>query len=264
MGGVKMKLYKDLYTYRELLKTNVKKEIRGKYKGSSLGVLWSFINPLLQVAVYAIVFPHIMKQDIPNFLIFLIIGIIPWTFFSTTIGQGMSTVLANAGIIKKVYFPREILPISVIISGVVNFAISNVIILIFTLFGGIGISWHLIFLPLIMLFQAMFSLGLVFILSAINIYIKDTEYIVNFIINLAFYATPILYTRSMFANNKLIQVVFTLNPMTTFIESYRDIYLYHQIPNLMMLLIMGFVSFLVIFIGYYIFKKLEKGFAEEV
>ena len=99
-----MRLFNDLYAYRELLKTNVKKEIRGRYKGSFLGVLWSFINPLLQVLVYAIVFPYIMRNTVDNYLIFLVVGIIPWTFFTTCINQGIASIRANAGIIKKVYF----------------------------------------------------------------------------------------------------------------------------------------------------------------
>ena len=91
-----MKILKEIYQYRELLKTNVKKEIRGKYKGSFLGVLWSFINPLLQVAVYAIVFPYIMRVQTDNYLVYLIIGIIPWNFFITVVNQGMITVRMNA------------------------------------------------------------------------------------------------------------------------------------------------------------------------
>lgn len=259
-----MKLINDLYTYRELLKTNVKKEIRGKYKGSALGVLWSFINPLLQVAVYAIVFPYIMRQEIPHFLQFLIIGIIPWTYFTTVIGQGMVTIRANAGIIKKVYFPREILPISVVVSGAVNFLISCVIILLFTIFGGIGVSWHLAFLPLIALIQSLLSVGIVFALSAINIYVKDAEYIVQFILNMAFYATPILYELSIFDKAPFIKKIIALNPMATIIDCYRDIFLYHRIPELGGLMWVGILSIVVAVIGYLIFKKLEKGFAEEV
>lgn len=101
-------VFNNLYSYRQLLKSNVKKEIRGKYKGSFLGVLWSFINPLLMTLVYAIVFPFILKSTEPNYVTFLVIGILPWNFFTTVISQGTYCVLANAGIIKKVYFPREI------------------------------------------------------------------------------------------------------------------------------------------------------------
>lgn len=255
-------LLKNLYEYRELLKSNVKKEIRGKYKGSFLGVLWSFINPLLQVLVYAIVFPYIMRIQTDNYLIFLIIGIIPWTFFTTVINQGMITVRMNSGIIKKVYFPREILPISVATSGLVNFLISCIIILLFCIFGGVGISWHLIFLPLIMLIEYIFSLGLVLGLSAINIYIKDTEYIVQFILNMLFYATPILYQSSLFPSK--IRWILDINPMAQIINSYRDIFLYHQIPGLSNIIYILIISVIVFFIGLAIFRKLEKGFAEEV
>lgn len=257
-----MQLIKNLYSYRELLKSNVKKEIRGKYKGSFLGILWSFLNPLLQVAVYAIVFPYIMRVETPNYLQYLIVGIIPWTFFITVINQGMIAVRMNAGIIKKVYFPREILPISVAISGLVNFFISCIIVLIFCVFGGLGISWHLILLPLIALIQFIFTLGLVLALSAINIYIKDTEYIVQFIINMLFYATPILYPATLFPEK--IRWVLYLNPLTGIIDAYRDIFMYHQMPGLMSILYLVVVAVIIFFVGLAIFRKLEKGFAEEL
>ena len=104
-------MIKKLYDYRELLKSNIKKEIRGKYKGSFLGVLWSFINPLLSALVYAIVFPYVLKTNQDNYVVFIILGVIPWNFFITTIAQGTTTILQNAGIIKKVYFPWEMLPL---------------------------------------------------------------------------------------------------------------------------------------------------------
>ena len=116
-------MFKELYNYRELLRTNVKKEIRGKYKGSFLGVLWSFVNPLLMTLVYAIVFPFLLRSTTPHYVTYLVIGILPWNWFTTIVAQGTTTFLSNAGIIKKVYFPREILPISVVTSGLVNFLI---------------------------------------------------------------------------------------------------------------------------------------------
>ena len=257
-----MQLIKNLYSYRELLKSNVKKEIRGKYKGSFLGVLWSFLNPLLQVLVYAIVFPYIMRIKTDNYLQYLIVGIIPWTFFITVINQGMITVRMNAGIIKKVYFPREILPISVAVSGLVNFFISCIIILIFCLIGGIGLSWHLLLLPVVALIQFIFTLGLVFALSSINIYIKDTEYLIAFIINMVFYATPILYPTTLFPES--VRWILYLNPMTGIIEFYRDIFMYHTIPSLSIILYIVSVAIIFFIIGLAIFRKLEKGFAEEV
>lgn len=258
-----MKVFKDLYQYRELLKTNVKKEIRGKYKGSFLGVLWSFINPLLMVLVYAIVFPYIMRVQQENYLIFLIVAIIPWNFFTTVIAQGSITVRMNANIIKKVYFPREILPISVVVSGLVNFLISCLVIFVFLIGSGIGLSWYILLLPVIAIIEFMLSLGIVFIVSSINIYIKDIEYIVNFVINLLFYATPILYSVDMFKGSIIAKLI-SLNPMAHIINAYRDIMYYQVMPNMTILLIITIISFIVMVIGYKIFKKLEKGFAEEV
>lgn len=257
-----MKVFQELYQYRELLKTNVKKDIRGKYKASFLGVLWSFINPLLQVLVYAIVFPYIMKVQTPNYLVFLVCGIIPWTWFTTSLTQGTTCITNNGNLIKKVYFPREILPISVVTSGLVNFLISCIIILIFVLLGGLGLSWHLVFLPLIALIQYIFSLAFALLLGAINVYVKDVEYIVIFIINMLFYATPILYTTTMF--DGWITWIFKLNPMAHLLNAYRDIFYVHEIPqigNLMILLGIGIVALV---LCYSIFKKLERKFAEEI
>lgn len=257
-----MNFFKELYHYRELLKTNVKKDIRGKYKGSFLGILWSFINPLLQVLVYALVFPYIMKVETENYLIFLICGIIPWTWFITSISQGTTSITNNANLIKKVYFPREILPISVVTSGLVNFLISCLIILIFVIFGGLGITWHLVFLPFIIIVQYLFTLALIFVLSAFNVYVKDVEYIVAFIINMLFYATPILYTTEMFSGP--ILWLFRLNPLAHLINAYRDVFYVHHIPNLASLTVLFGVCIILIVVGYFIFKKLEKRFAEEV
>lgn len=258
-----MNLFKELYQYRELLKTNVKKEIRGKYKGSFLGVLWSFVNPLLQVLVYAIVFPYIMKIETENYLIFLICGIIPWTWFTTSITQGTTCVTNNSNLIKKVYFPREILPISVVTSGLINFFISCIIILIFVLVSGLGLSWHLLFLPLIALIQYIISLAIIFLLSAFNVYVKDVEYIVIFILNMLFYATPVLYSVELFKDSWLIWI-FRLNPFAHLLNAYRDIFYVHRIPQMAQLLLLFLLGIIAVICCYKIFKKLERGFAEEI
>lgn len=255
-------IFKNLYQYRELLKTNVKKEIRGKYKGSFLGVLWSFLNPLLMVLVYALVFSVILKQDIPNYVIFLIVGVIPWNFFTTVIMQGTNCIWINGGIIKKVYFPREILPVSVVLAGLVNFLISCVIIFIFVLFSGMGFSIHLIWLPFIAILQTLFSLGLLFILSAVDVYVRDVEYLMNFLISLLFYATPIVYTVDLFPES--VRWILYLNPMTHFIDAYRSFFYYQTAPSLMSILYISLFAVFFLVFGYMIFRKLEKGFAEEV
>ncbi len=257
-----MELFKSLFQYREFLKSNVKKEIRGKYKGSFLGILWSFINPLLSVLVYAIIFPYIMRDSIDNYLVYLITGFIPWTFFTLSIQMGMISVLVNANIIKKVYFPRIILPISSVTSALVNFLISCLIILLFTIGSGIGIGVSLIYLPLVILTQYIMLLGITFILSSVDLYFRDIENIVNFLIQMLFYATPILYSKDIFPSE--IAWILNLNPMSHIIDGYRAIFFYQTAPNFVSLGLTFVFSFVLMIAGYFIFDKLQKGFAEEV
>lgn len=259
-----MRLYKDLYEYRELLKTNVRKDIRGKYKGSFLGVLWSFVNPLLMTLVYAIVFPFLMKStEYQHYTTFLVIGILAWNWFAISISQGTFTIIGNGGIIKKVFFPREILPISVVTSGAVNFLISCLIIAIFLICTGIGFSWYLLYLPLIIVAQYLLILGIIFITSALNVFIRDLEYIINFIVQMLFYATPILYSDKIFEGSWVMNII-KINPMTPIVNSYRDIFYFQSIPRIKSLLVVILFSILLCWIGLMIFRKLSKRFAEEI
>ena len=257
-----MNLIKDLKQYSEFLKTNVKKDIRGKYKGSFLGVLWSFLNPLLSVLVYAIVFPYIMRVKVENYLIYLITGIIPWTFFTSAINMGMNSIIFNSNIIKKVYFPRIILPISSVTSCLVNFLISCIIILLFCIGSGVGVSVYLLWLPIVAIIQYIFQLGVVFILSAVEIYMRDIEHIINFFISMLFYVTPILYTPDTFPDR--LSWLLKINPLAYLMIAYRNIFFYQQNPSIKGLAVVFVFSVILFFVGYYIFEKLQKGFAEEV
>lgn len=210
------KVFKNLYNYRELLKTNVKKEIRGKYKNSFLGVLWSFLNPLLQIAVYAIVFPLILRNTQENYVIFLCCGLIPWTFFSTAISRSAFTMVENGNILKKVYFPREILPISVVTSEAVNFLISTIIILAFVLFSGLGITKYVLLYPIVFLAQYLLLLAISFIVSSICVYIRDLQHFIGIFLQLLFYATPIVYAADTIPEG--FAWILQLNPMTYIIN----------------------------------------------
>lgn len=254
----------ELKKYRELLRTNIKKDIRGKYKASFLGVLWSFINPLLQVLVYAIVFPHLVgiSNTGDNYVVYLITGIIPWSFFQSVLVTCVSCIKNNAGIIKKVYFPREILPVSAACSGLINFFISCLIIVIFLIVYRVGISWHIIFVPLIAVIEMIMTLGFGFMFAAFDAYFQDLEYIINFILQLAFYGSPIVYQLSMFSESRLMWLIMH-NPLTQLILAYRDAFMYHAVPNLRHLGYVAVFAVVVLLVGLAIFKKLEKGFAEQ-
>jgi ABC-type polysaccharide/polyol phosphate export systems, permease component len=255
-------VFKNLYKYRELLKTNIKKEIRGKYKNSFLGVLWSFLNPLLQIAVYALVFPFILKNTQDNYVIFLCCGLIPWAFFSTTISRSAFTMVENGNIIKKVYFPREILPISVVTSETVNFLISTIIIIVFVIFGGIGLSKYIMLYPIVLLAQYLLLIAISLIVSSISIYIRDLQHLIGVALQLLFYAAPIVYTPESIPEQ--FKWILKCNPMTYIISGYRNIFYNQTMIELKPLLILIGCSVVACVIGYIIFNKLQKGFAEQL
>ena len=259
---INMNVFKEIYNYRELLKTNIKKEIRGKYKGSWLGVLWTFLNPLLMLAVYAFVFPYILRVNVDNYTIFMIVALIPWNFFTTAIQSGTGSVVANGNILKKVYFPREIIPISITTSQSVNFLITCIIMAVFIIFSGVGFSVHVLLFPLLVLIQYILILGLTFILSALTVFVRDIDHFVSVILMLGFYATPIVYQGEMLP--KKFQIFLKLNPMAQLVEAYRSILYYHRMPDMTMLIIWGLGSVALLVVGYLIFKKLKKSFEEEL
>ena len=257
-----MNFFRSLYEYRELLKTSISKDVRGKYKYSVLGVIWSFLNPLLQIAVYAIVFPLIMRSNLPNYTVFLCCGLIPWNFFSTATSRTSFTMIENGNIIKKVYFPREILPLSVVTSEAINFIISTIIILVFVLAYGMGLSKYIIFYPLILLVQYFLLIGISFIVSSVTVYFRDLQHFIGIALQLLFYATPIVYAPDSIPQN--FQWILQFNPMTYIINGYRDIFYYQQMPDFASLGLVLLISIALTIVGYLIFKKLQKRFAEEM
>ena len=257
-----MNIAKDLYNYRELLKTSITKDVGGKYKHSFLGVIWSFINPLLQIAVYALVFQVILKSNIENYAVYLCCGLVPWQYFSSVVLRGAATIIDNGNIIKKVYFPREILPISVVASEGVNFLISTTIILGFVILGGIGLSWNILWYFLILAIQIIVSIGIAFIVSSLTVYFRDLLHLLGILMQLLFYATPIVY--SMDSVPASMKWLLMLNPMSYLIEGYRNIFYNKTMPNFKGLLIALVMGVVLCVCGYFIFRKLEKRFAEEL
>ena len=257
-----MGIFKEIYKYRELLKTSVQKDIRGRYKNSFLGVIWSFFNPLLQLLVYALIFPLVLVNTPDNYVLFICVALIPWTYFTTTISQSSYTVIGNGNIVKKVYFPREILPISVVTSGAVNFVISTIIIIAFLIIYGIGLSKYIIFYPIILLVQYILLLGASFIISSITVYFRDLEHIIGIILMAAFYATPIFYSEESIP--VAFKNIINLNPMAHIIYAYRNIFYYQKMPDFVGLGTVAVGSIILLVIGYFIFSKLQKGFAEEL
>lgn len=259
---MKNNFFKRLYDYRELLKTNVKKDVRGKYKKSFFGFLWSFLNPLLQIAVYAIVFPLILKNTQSYYVIFICTGLIPWTFFSTTVSRSAGCMIENGNILKKVYFPREIIPISLVTAEAFNFVISTIIIIAFVLIYGLGITWYILFYPLVLLIQYLLLLAISFVISSVTVYFRDLQHFIGVGLQLLFYATPIVYSGNTIPEN--FRWIIKINPMSYIIDAYRDIFYNQQMPNLISLGKLAIILVVLCYVGYLIFNKLQKKFAEEL
>ena len=259
-----MKIFRDLYNYRELLKTSVKKDIGGKYKHSFLGVLWSFINPLLQILVYAIIFPLVMKNggSYKDYTVFMVCGLIPWAYFTTVINRASFIMIENGNILKKVYFPRSILPLSLVTSETINFLVSCIIILAFIVIKGFGISKFILFFPLVLLIQYVLLLGIALIFSAVTVYMRDIQHFIGVVLQLLFYATPIVYSIDTIPEN--FRWILKWNPMTYIIEGYRAIFYNQTMPDLKSLGVLGIISIIILIVGYLLFNKLQKRFAEEL
>lgn len=259
-----MKIFKDLYNYRELLKTSVKKDIGGKYKHSFLGVLWSFINPLLQILVYALIFPLVMKNggSYKDYTVFMVCGLIPWAYFTTVINRASFIMIENGNILKKVYFPRSILPLSLVTSETINFLVSCIIILVFIVIKGFGISKFILFFPLVLLIQYVLLLGIALIFSAVTVYMRDIQHFIGVVLQLLFYATPIVYSIDTIPEN--FRWILKWNPMTYIIEGYRAIFYNQTMPDLKSFGVLGIISIIILIVGYLLFNKLQKRFAEEL
>lgn len=253
---------KELYNYRDMLSNLVKKDLRTRYKGSVLGFLWTFVNPLLQLVVYTLVFSIIMRAGIEKYYIYLFVALVPWIFFSTSLTVSSSSIIGNKDLIKKIYFPRLIIPMSIVNGAFMNMIFTMVVVFLALIFSGIGISKYVLLLPIIMVLEYLLALGLSFIVSALNVYFRDLEHILGIVTMAWMYVTPILYDINMVPEN--LQSMFKLNPMTPIILAFRDILYYKTMPDLshMGLIFIWAIGFIII--GYIIFQKLQKGFAEEL
>ena len=258
-----MKLIKELWHYREMIISLVKRDLKGRYKGSAMGFLWTMINPLLQLAVYTFVFSVIMPSGVERFYLFLSVALVPWLFFSTCLSTCTTVIFAQQEMVKKIYFPRQILPISFTISQFVNMLLSFVVIFIVLIFSGIKFNFKaLACLPIIMLIQFILCLGITFVVSALTVYLRDLEYILSIISMAWMYLTPILYPIENVP--EAYRGICYINPMTSIIVAYRDILYSSKVPEMGTLVIAVFMGILLLAIGLVSFEHLQRHFAEEL
>ena len=254
---------KELYAYRQMIVSLVRKDLRGRYKGSVLGFLWTFINPLFQLVVYTIVFSYILKSSIDKYYLYLFVALIPWIFFSASITGGSASIVAQKDLVKKIYFPRQVIPISYVTSCFVNMLLCFIVIFAVVIVAGVRLDpLALLCLPIVMLVEYLLALGMALLSSAVTVYFKDLEHILGIVSMAWMYLTPIMYDKSIVPERFL--PLFNINPMTHIIECYRAVLYYGQVPQLSSLLSSFVLGVLFLLVGWLVFDRLQKHFAEEL
>lgn len=258
-----VKTLKELYNYREMIYSLVHKELRGKYKGSVLGFLWSLLIPLFQLVVYTIVFSVFMQSGIEKFYMFLFVALIPWLFFNNCISGGAMSIIQQKNLVQKIYFPREVLPLSFVISSFVNMLLSFLVVFGALFISGTGVKLSVLwYLPIILTVEFIMGLGGALLFSALTVYFRDLEYIIGIVTMAWMYMTPILYPLDQLPEH--IQPILYYNPMTSVIVAYRDILYYQQAPDLKTLAYALIWGIVLLILGSAVFSGLKRNFAEEL
>jgi lipopolysaccharide transport system permease protein len=259
---------RQLLRYRGLIQSLVARELKARYRGSVLGFFWSFINPLLLLLVYTFVF-SVIQQGHPAgtepYALFMFCGLLPWTWFSSSLMESANVLISGGGLIKKVLFPAEVLPIVTVLANMVHFFLGLPILIAFLIYyhhSSLTIG-ELAWFPVIVLVQLILTTALALILSALTVHFRDIKDILGNLITFWFFATPIIYPMS--ASPESMRTWMNLNPFTHLAISYQEVLFYPgPFGHLKWLLALGVASVGLFFVGYFLFDRLRDSFAEEV
>ena len=258
----------QLLRYRGLISSLVARELKARYRGSVFGFLWSFINPLLLLLIYSFVFTTIIPNEDPRtrpYALFMFCGILPWTWFATSLSDAAGSLIAGGNLIKKVLFPAEVLPIVSVLANMVHFFLGLVILVVFlVLYKHPPDPWDLFWFPLAVVVQLLFTSALALLLAALAVHFRDIRDILANLLTLWFFATPIIYPWFQ-ANVQKFRVLFNVNPFTHLAVSYQEILFFNgPIGHWRWLLALGAGS-IALFLGcYWVFDRLRDSFAEAV
>lgn len=271
---------REIVTHRELLSNLTMRELRGKYKGTALGWAWSLVNPLASTLIFTVVFSAILRIVPPvgagglqSYALFLLCGLLAWNFLSASINNGMGALVGNGNLIKKTYFPRQLLVVSAVAAGAVTFAIEMVVLfLAISVFGDSPLAYFPLVLPF-MLLLALFGLGIGLLLSVLNVYFRDVAHFVAIFMQIWFYATPIIYPPSLVAEAAAgdgwvsrypVETVYNINPMVGFVEVFRDLLYLQQLPSAQTVGYLVLVTAVSLAVGLLVFSRKQGRLAEEL
>ncbi|MBL8189164.1 MAG: ABC transporter permease [Acidobacteria bacterium] len=256
---------RELWRHRELLWLLTLREIKVRYKQTVLGVAWAVLQPLSLMVVFTVFFSwfaRIESDGIP-YPLFSYAALLPWTFFSTSLSFAIPSLIANSHIITKIYFPREVIPLSAVMAALLDFLIASVAFVLLLVAYRVPPSWNLMYVVAIVLIQVLFTAGVSLLLSAFTVLYRDVRHTLPLVIQIWMFVTPILYPASVVPERWRVWY-FSLNPMAAIIDGYRRAILQHQPPQLRYLLLAAAVSCLLVWAGYKYFKHLEREFADIV
>jgi ABC-type polysaccharide/polyol phosphate export permease len=253
-----IQLLRDTVRYRELIWALALKELKVRYKRSVLGFMWALLNPALLMVVLTLVFSSIMKFPIPHYAVFLLCVLLPWTFFSQALAYGAESIVSNGELIKKVSLPRAVFPIAALVSNLINLLLSLIPLALLVPILRHPFYWTWIYLPVPMLALAIFTLGAIFFFSAANVYYRDVSHILQIVLSAWFYITPIIFPLDFIPEH--YRWIFKLNPLIYEVNGFRLAVYYGQLPHLRSIAASFVTAFLMLFIGYYLFRKHQNDF----
>lgn len=251
-----------LLAHRELLFNLARRDLKIRYKQTVLGVAWAVLQPFALMLVFSVIFSFFIKVKTPGipYPVFSYVALVPWTFFMNGLNGGVMSVIAQANLVAKIYFPREVLPLASLLSAGVDFLMAGLVFAIMLLYYRIPLTLEIAWLPLLVILQLMFMSGLLFVLSAANVFYRDVRYVVPLVLQLWMYVTPVIYPLSVIPAR--YRLFFDLNPMTGIIDSYRRTILQGQPPDFGLLTITAVVSLVLLVAAYTFFKRVEMHFAD--
>jgi ABC-type polysaccharide/polyol phosphate export permease len=251
-------MLKDLYKYRELVWALAMKELRIRYKRSSLGFLWALLNPLLMMLILTAVFSTVMRIPVSHYAVFLISALLPWTFFSQALTYSAESIVGNGELLKKVAVPKSIFPVAAVISNAINFALSLLPLLVVLAVLRFPFHATLAFLPVPFLALLLFTMGCGFLFSAANVYFRDVSHIVQLLLAAWFYLSPVIYSLDFVPAR--FQAWFRLNPMMYLLNGFRDAIYYGALPSLALISASLGIGVIALALGYAIFARYQDSF----
>lgn len=253
---------RDLWARRELVAALAGRDMRTRYKGSALGLAWSLMHPIVLALVYTLAFRYIARIPIPNYGLFLLSGLLPWLFFAQSLGLASGSITDQAQLVKKLVFPREVLPLGAVGAQFVHFTVAYLIVIPAFAAYQVGLSPAMAVLPVLMLLLLVFTCGLALITSAAQVYLRDTRHLVEVLLQIWFWLTPVVYSLDLVPER--LRPLFLANPIAPFIGAFRNVVMDQRLPGLATSAALATAAIIAFVAGYAIFLRSARRFAEFV